>query len=809
VTFTTSQQTTVRRTAAIGLLDLAFHQRITMVVAPAGSGKTETLRQWARQHGPNRVGWITITPGPGLMTTFLADLHRNLPPMAREGDVTIVVDDFHHAGEDAATDIAGVLSTLPDNVHIVLAGRKDPPIACYRLGHPGLLVEVRQDALAFDDDEAAALVGDTVDDARLRAADGWVTGLLLGDDELARYFDHEVLHGLDDDVVRFLVETSVLRELTGSLCDAVTGRPGSDAMLARLRKASLFLSRSAGSTRHRYHEQFRAHVRAMLHRADREREATLLVRAATWYVDHDELDAGMAALVEAGAWDELFDAAFAHAPRLLAAGRAAAVAHWLACAPDAARRRRPDILVLQSAAALFGDDPARAVGTLDAFDRLDREAFRIADGERTVADLLRGYLALQRGAVWQAVAASDRVVRAVERREAFDGPNVFGLTGCGFDVLAAAGVLRGVGLVYEGRLEEARAALEPATQGVHALWQVSALGALAVVEAWSGSLGRAEQLAAQALATADELALHAELATTSAYLALAIVSRERDDLVRARAFLDGATLGSGPGQSRLVDSAVVLEDARLAAACGDPERGMRVLRSRGDLEHPSMPLRVVNRRRAVQAQLQLLLGDVDDAAAAVDAFGLTDDHPDIAVVRVRLAVERHDAGAARRIVDAWTAEGTTVHDRVERHLWRAVVAHLEGDERDARAELASAVAEAEPERDLGPFRRAGAHVLGPARALYRTTPTPFVRSIVEQPPAPVRTRTSAHLVEQLTHREYLVLSLLPTRLSNAEIAEQLEISLNTVKTHLKHIYRKLDVPGRREAVSSAEQLRLL
>ena len=65
------------------------------------------------------------------------------------------------------------------------------------------------------------------------------------------------------------------------------------------------------------------------------------------------------------------------------------------------------------------------------------------------------------------------------------------------------------------------------------------------------------------------------------------------------------------------------------------------------------------------------------------------------------------------------------------------------------------------------------------------------------------------LVEQLTHREYLVLSLLPTRLSNSEIAEQLEVSLNTVKTHLKHIYRKLDVPGRREAVGSAEHLRLL
>jgi LuxR family maltose regulon positive regulatory protein len=113
------------------------------------------------------------------------------------------------------------------------------------------------------------------------------------------------------------------------------------------------------------------------------------------------------------------------------------------------------------------------------------------------------------------------------------------------------------------------------------------------------------------------------------------------------------------------------------------------------------------------------------------------------------------------------------------------------------------------EHDVGLFRVAGHHAVALARALHRRAPSPFLRAVVERPDSPAVVRPAKELIEQLTEREATVLTLLPTRLSNIEIAEQLGVSLNTVKTHLKHIYRKLAVTGRTEAVDEAERMRLL
>src|SRR4029453_4474975 len=136
-------------------------------------------------------------------------------------------------------------------------------------------------------------------------------------------------------------------------------------------------------------------------------------------------------------------------------------------------------------------------------------------------------------------------------------------------------------------------------------------------------------------------------------------------------------------------------------------------------------------------------------------------------------------------------------------------AHTEGDDAACRAALAAVVADAGPEGDLGIFRVAGRPALGPVRALYRVAPSAFLRAIVDQPVMSGPNRPAADLVEQLTGREYMVLALLPTRMSSAEMAGRMGISLNTVKTHLKHIYRKFGVAGRKEAVETAESLGLV
>ena len=120
--------------------------------------------------------------------------------------------------------------------------------------------------------------------------------------------------------------------------------------------------------------------------------------------------------------------------------------------------------------------------------------------------------------------------------------------------------------------------------------------------------------------------------------------------------------------------------------------------------------------------------------------------------------------------------------------------------------MAAVVAEAQEQGHIRLFLDAGDQVLDVARVLYRSDPTPFLRTLVEHPGAVAPARGPVKdLVEQLTDREQMVLSYLPSRLSNAEIAAELRVSLNTLKSHLKHIYRKLGVAGRNDAITKAER----
>ena len=195
-------------------------------------------------------------------------------------------------------------------------------------------------------------------------------------------------------------------------------------------------------------------------------------------------------------------------------------------------------------------------------------------------------------------------------------------------------------------------------------------------------------------------------------------------------------------------------------------------------------------------------------AAEILEAAIGADSSDVTEARVRLSLDRGDPSGARDLVDRWSAEPQSRGDR-QRRLWLAVLDHLDGRDAPACEAMQAVVTDAEREGDIGLFVMAGTYALGPARALYRSAPTSFLRAVVERPVAARRVKTVRGLAEQLTDREYMVLVHLPSRQSNAEIAERLAVSLNTVKTHLKHIYRKLEVDGRSEAVEAAERLHLL
>ncbi len=855
----------VPRDRLVGLLDVATQRRATLVVAPPGYGKTVLLSQWAAAHPPRRVRWLTIGPehnnparlardlcgalettrrplagavlarlaagaprmGSAFVTALVAAL-ESVPP------TTLVLDDFHVLSNPVLLDELGALiEHFPRWIHVIVATQTDPQLPYYRLRLSDALVELRQDDLAFRHDEASELVqrlaGRELSAGQVGAlmdrTEGWAVGLhlaavsLRGDSDVDRFVrtfatdDRHIADYLTDQVLRrqplatrrFLLSTCVLDRMSGPLCDFVTGGRDGQAMLEELHRTSMFVTRLEG--RHewfRYHQLLRTLLRHHLHDEDPTREHQLLHRAAEWHLARDHLEVGVGYLAEADAWDEVLDACFTYGGALLARGEATTVAGWIDQVPRAVWQRCTRVMLLRAAATVMGGDPAAASDDLDAIDTIPTQR-----SERVVASVLRSRCSLQQGAATRAIAAADRALRELETVGETQLPNVLGLLGSPQDVSVAARVTQGAALLQQGEAGRARTALEDAIDGSHVVWQIEALGSLALLEAWSGRLTAGNELSTRALGLARQVGLDDQPVTIDAHLALAHVARQRDELDLAASWLDQAASLASPSRGHVATTLVAVERALLASATRGAADGLAVLATRRAGIHPPYPRAVSARLRAVEARLLAMIGDLEGAERALGAD--TDDGgPDVIAARVQLAVERGDLAGARALVSRWP-DDPKPRSRLERLLWLAILDHLDSDETAARGHLAEVVAEAEPERNIGLFRSAGHHVLGPARALYRAAPTAFVRAIVESPDATATRRVGPvkELVDQLTEREFIVLTMLPTRLSNAEIADRLGVSVNTVKTHLKHIYRKLAVDGRNEAVAAAARVHLL
>jgi LuxR family transcriptional regulator, maltose regulon positive regulatory protein len=184
--------------------------------------------------------------------------------------------------------------------------------------------------------------------------------------------------------------------------------------------------------------------------------------------------------------------------------------------------------------------------------------------------------------------------------------------------------------------------------------------------------------------------------------------------------------------------------------------------------------------------------------------------PEVAAAAVRIALEQGDLRRAADLLETWP-RAAEPGPSLRHTLWQCILDDLAGRGEAAQQHMRPLVAAAQEEGHVRLFIDAGHHALRLVRTLYHAAPNPYLRRLVDAPlPPPLpAARPVPELVEQFSNRERAVLRYLPSRLSNAEIAAHLRISINTVKTHLKHIYRKLGVEGRRDAITAAEHLHLL
>jgi LuxR family transcriptional regulator, maltose regulon positive regulatory protein len=406
-------------------------RELTLVCAPAGFGKTSLLGDWARR-GPQPVAWLSLDVGDNDPVRFwryiavaldqvcegvgerVAALLRGPPSLeavvavvvnalAGQADqVALVVDDYHLIEALAVHDSLGMLlERQPAQLRLVLASRTDPPLPLARLRARGQLTELRERDLRFTSEETALLLGEAMglelsagSVAALSArTEGWVAGLQLAGLSLRGHADpagfvatftgshryvldyltEEVLARQPEELVRFLLETSVLARLNGPLCEAVTGRADSQALLEAIERANLFLI-PLDEVRGwwRYHHLFADLLQARLHRQQPERVPELHRAAVAWLERHGLADEAIRHALAAGDMEWASRLVERHADALTLRFEGATLLRWIAALPADLVRSRPRLCLIQAWTALMG-------GRVDEAEALVTQAERAFD----------------------------------------------------------------------------------------------------------------------------------------------------------------------------------------------------------------------------------------------------------------------------------------------------------------------------------------------------------------------------------------------------------------------------------------------
>jgi len=776
-------------------------------------------------------------------------------------DFVLVLDDYHSIRSDTVHKaLASILDHSPPPMRLVVAGRASPPLPLPRLRARGRLTELGARDLRFTPEEATDfldrtmgldLTGERVA-ALEKKTEGWIAGLQLaahalrggenGDEPVevfassARHvFDYladEVLSGQPEDVREFLLMTSVVETLNASLCEALTETDGGQEMLERLERDNLFLVPLDEEGRYyRYHHLFAAFLRERLRRAYPDAVPGLHRRAGLWNEDDGCISGSVEHFLAAGDFDRAADVIEEEAGARRRYVDASLLLRWLGTLPDGLVRQRPQLCLLHAWALAHS-------GELEGAERRLRdteEALNLGDGastgglsdeERTMLgeiSIVRARMAAMREDAPRTTELSNRALDLLPEDELHLRGDValdLGHAYCSTGDLAAAGEAFARAAAIGRAADDLRTAL-------------FALHYRASLEICWGRLREAEGL------LLDGLRL-AEARPDGVPSVAGIVHTGMGDLLYQRGELDGArrVLEEGIEHGRRSGEAKILvygyvNLARVLMAHGDAEGAHSLILEAGRLT-PRWPL-----IWAWQARFHLAQGDVRSAARWAREYGATDDYLSyprhferITMARVLLGEGRTDEAVASldRLLEDARFEGRTAHE-IELLALLALASEQRGATEEALGYLRRSVALAEPEGFLRLFLDEGPPMAALLARLTRRprddsshaapsdSPDGYAGRLLERfaleagpsgnPGNGGSRRGLGPGLEPLSERETEVLELVAAGHSNAEIARELYLSVGTVKAHVHHIFGKLLVRSRSQAVARARELRLL
>jgi LuxR family maltose regulon positive regulatory protein len=848
--------------------------KLTLVAAPAGYGKTTLLAQWARATG-YAVAWLGLDEADGEVARFfryllaawasvqpdvmdspLATLLSGLAPetdavkkafinaaVALDAAGIFVLDDIHLVDAPAIYDaLTFLLDHLPPSLHFVLAARAEPPLPLARYRARGQLLEIDEQQLRFRPEETRAFlqqrtgqdVAADVLESLQAQVEGWAAGLHLaalswqqgeGVDTVvsgrhrfvADYLREDVLAQLPAETRRFLLQTSIVDQLSGSLCNAITGREDGQAMLEALARQHLFVIPLDDNREwFRYHRLFRDFLRAARQQRTGDNDTELHRRAANWYFAQEMPDEAFPHAVagdDAALVIQIFER---YVQTKLLGGEFRLLRAWLDMLPAGWYATYPQLSLVETGLLLF-------TGQIEASTQHAAEVERLVaavEGVDTRAELarvsaVRCSIACFQDDLARAEAFATEALQDLPPEDHFFRAIIYGSLG---DTYRRHGQWREARTCYV-ELEAFAALPGFRLQAVHVF------GALADLDLRQGKLRDADDHWQQAMAAIAERENWGRLPLPL----VGWVHIRRGELLyewdeRDEAWehvtqgLERAELG---GDVRAMIAGYLLA-ARLnltegdVAAADDYLEQARPLVQRAHFHHWA--------GRFERLQLELWLAQ-DKLRAAVnwadtkrEADGsVAEEGAAARLALARVLIVKGDGHSLSEALDRLPPLLRAAEEEgrmgvcVEALALQALARHRRGDVAGALTALTDALHRAEPQGYVRTFAD-----LGPAMALLlqearsRDVMPTYVTALLEAftTDLPLARGVQAP-VEPLTERELDVLALMAAGLTNREIGEELVIAPGTVKKHAANIYGKLNVGNRTEAAAKARDLGLL
>jgi LuxR family transcriptional regulator, maltose regulon positive regulatory protein len=571
--------------------------KVSIISAPTGYGKTTLLVHWRRAEDDELpFAWVSLDEqdnDPIRMWRHIVEALRRIVPEEEDfgadvpvgvgavgqqlvgitlptlineiaelsGRVVLVLDDYHLVTEkETHESVAFFMEHLPENLHLIISSRSDPPLPLGRLRAMGELIEVRAEELAFSEEEAECLLNEKMgldidpDDvaALLEHTEGWPAGIYLAALSLQRTADKhafvesfrgsnryivgllgdEVLANLPEDVRRFLLETSVLRAMTGPLCDAVTGREGSANILRELARSNLFVvSLDEQGEWYRYHHLFSELLLYELRSSQPNLVPTLRSRASEWLEGAGYVGSAIRQATEASDYERVGLLIARHWYGYAVTGHSTTVDRWLESLPEEKIADDAALCLVEAWICALGGRREESERFLDLAEGSSYEG-PLPDGTASV----KSGVALVRGVFGygdvQAMAEAMQNIAELESERI--SPRT-----------ASACLGLGLSLYYRGDTSRARTPLEEGlrlTRGDQPVLRIAMLSTLSLIAGDEGHLEEAESLAREARGAVEMFKLHEVPQSTVVNIALGRALAKRSKLTEAQAELENGLL---------------------------------------------------------------------------------------------------------------------------------------------------------------------------------------------------------------------------------------------------------------------------